>query len=243
MSGHSGDFATEINLIRSAVSIWNNTATTPGYANPALGTGFEDITGTSEKDKLVGGNQKNDIIGGEGADRLIGGAGNDILRGEAGNDHLNGKWGSDNLNGGNGRDTLWGGEHNDKLFGGNGRDELHGGTGDDLMAGGAGNDTLTGGAGRDTFVISVDSTGANTLNGSETITDFDVTYGTGDIVHISWQGGGATPSDIAGAGLALGTNTDGDAVLTDSTDSSIIYLTFEGIAQANLVEATHFDFV
>ena len=91
-------------------------------------------------------------------------------------------------------------------------------------------------------MISVDSTGVNTLNRSDTITDFDVTSGTGDIVHISWQRGGATPNTLAGAGLALGTNCS-NAVLTDSTDTSIIYLTFEGIAQADLVEATHFQFV
>ena len=57
-----------------------------------------------------------------------------------------------------------------------------------MLNGGAGNDTLTGDIGIDTFVISVDGTGANTLNGSDTITDFDVTAATGDIVRISWQG-------------------------------------------------------
>jgi len=40
----------------------------------------------------------------------------------------------------------------------------------------------------------------------------------------------------------LGTNGS-NAVLTDSTDTFNLYLTFEGIAQADLVEATHFDFV
>ena len=79
--------------------------------------------------------------------------------------------------------------------------------------------------------------------GADTITDFDVKATTGDIVRISWQGTGATPSDIAAAGLALGTNTDGDAVLTDSTDTSVIYLTFDRVAQADLVEATHFEIV
>ena len=38
-------------------------------------------------------------------------------------------------------------------------------------------------------------------------------------------------------------NNDLLTVLTDSTDTSTIYLTFEGIAQADLVEATHFEFV
>ena len=84
--------------------------------------------------------------------------------------------------------------------------------------------------------------GGNSNSGSDTITDFDVTATTGDKVHISWQGDGATPTTLAGAGLALGTNGS-NAVLTDSTNTSIIYLTFKGIAQADLVEATHFDFV
>ena len=112
--------------------------------------------------------------------------------------------------------------------------------GSDVLNGGAGNDILGGGEGADIYVIDI---GGTADNGSDTITDFDVTATTGDIVRISWQGTGATPSDIAAAGLALGTNTDGDAVLTDSTDTSVIYLTFDGVAQADLVEATHFEIV
>jgi len=202
-------------------------------------------------DDFLHGNGGNDRLwGGDGNDLLIGGSADDNLRGDAGNDILSGKWGDDGLNGGDGNDKLRGGKGNDTLNGGNGRDNLHGGAGNDILGGGAGrdtlnggagDDTLTGGAGRDTFVISVDGTGANTLNGSDTITDFDVTATTGDIVHISWQGTVTAPSDLAGAGLALGTNGS-NAVLTDSTDTSIIYLTFEGIAQAEL-ETTHFEFV
>ena len=125
---------------------------------------------------------------------------------------------------------------------GSGYVNITGTSGTDHLIGDDSDNTLNGGAGRDTFVISVDGTGANTLNGSDTITDFDVTATTGDIVRISWQGGGATPSTLAGAGLALGTNGS-NAVLTDSAESSIIYLTFDRVAQADLVEATHFDFV
>jgi len=208
-------YASIIDLSDSTATIWNSTSTSL-VSGIALGSGFVNITGTSGADSLRGNDNKNTIESGGGDDRLVGGNDNDHLYGNTGTDTLNGDAGNDTLNGGIGRDTL---------------------------NGGAGDDTLTGGVDSDIFVVSVDSTGANTLNGSDTITDFDVTSGTGDIVHISWQGTGATPSDIAGAGLALGTNTDGDAVLTDSTDTSIIYLTFEGIAQADLVEATHFDFV
>ena len=126
------------------------------------------------------------------------------------------------------------------MIGRDGKDMLFGNDGNDWLYGQAGDDIPESGAGYDFFRIIV---GGDSNNGHDTITDFDVTATTGDIVRISWQGTGATPSDIAAAGLALGTNTDGDAVLTDSTDTSVIYLTFDGVAQADLVEATHFEIV
>ena len=147
------------------------------------------------------------------------------------NDMIYGSDVDDYLVGWNGKDFLYGYAGNDSLYGTNG---------DETLFGGAGNDILGGGEGADIYVIDI---GGTADNGSDTITDFDVTATTGDIVRISWQGTGATPTDIAAAGLALGTNTDGDAVLTDSTDTSVIYLTFDGVAQADLVEATHFEIV
>ena len=165
-----------------------------------------------------------DITGTSVADSLKGSSEANTIRGEGGND------------------LLTGGDDNDWLYGEAGNDTLYGNTGNDRLDGGAGDDTLTGGIGKDTIVISIDSTGANTLNGSDTITDFDVTSGTGDIVQIAWQENSPAPSTLAAAGLALGTNGS-NAVLTDSTDTSIIYLTFEGITQADLAKATHFEFV
>ena len=142
--------------------------------------------------------------------------------------------------GGGGSPVITGTAGADTVTGTAGADTINGGAGSDVLNGGAGNDILGGGEGADIYVIDI---GGTADNGSDTITDFDVTATTGDIVRISWQGTGATPSDIAAAGLALGTNTDGDAVLTDSTDTSVIYLTFDGVAQADLVEATHFEIV
>ena len=142
--------------------------------------------------------------------------------------------------GGGGSPVITGRAGADTVTGTAGADTINGGAGSDVLNGGAGNDILGGGEGADIYVIDI---GGTADNGSDTITDFDVTATTGDIVRISWQGTGATPSDIAVAGLALGTNTDGDAVLTDSTDTSVIYLTFDGVAQADLVEATHFEIV
>ena len=146
-------------------------------------------------------------------------------------------------------DIIYGSDVDDYLVGWNGKDflygyagnaSLYGTNGDETLFGGAGNDILGGGEGADIYVIDI---GGTADNGSDTITDFDVTATIGDIVRTSWQGGGATPSDLEAAGLALDTNTDGDAVLTDSTDTSVIYLTFDGVAQADLVEATHFEIV
>ena len=142
--------------------------------------------------------------------------------------------------GGGGSPVITGTAGADTVTGTAGADTINGGAGSDVLNGGAGNDILGGGEGADIYVIDI---GGTADNGSDTITDFDVTATTGDIVRISWQGNGATPSDIAAAGLALGTNTDGDAVLTDSTDTSVIYLTFDGVAQADLVEVTHFEIV
>ena len=165
---------------------------------------------------------------------------NRILTGTVKANKLVGGDGDDEISGDPGYDRLLGEDDHDWLFGGDGKDMLFGNYGNDWLYVQAGDDILKGGAGYDFFRVTV---GGDSNNGHDTITDFDVTATTGDIVRTSWQGGGATPSDLRAAGLALGTNTDGDAVLTDSTDTSIFYLTFEGIAQADLVEATHFDFV
>ena len=144
-----------------------------------------------------------------------------------------------NITGTSGADSLAGNGETNTINGGGGNDLLQGGGIRDTLNGEEGNDTLTGGAGADTFVIAV---GGNSNSGSDTITDFDVTATTGDKVQIDWRETADAPANLATAGLALGTDTDGNAVLTDSTDTSIIYLTFEGIAQAEL-EATHFEFV
>jgi Ca2+-binding RTX toxin-like protein len=57
------------------------------------------------------------------------------------------------------------------LFGNAGNDVIVGGSGDDLLVGGAGNDNLTGGAGADIFRF------IKFENGSDTITDFNLSEG------------------------------------------------------------------
>lgn len=77
---------------------------------------------------------------------------------------FNGYYGDDIINGGAGADWLEG--HGDI-------DTIDGGGGDDMIAGGSGGDTLTGGSGGDTFIY------RTTVDGGDTITDFDATEGDG----------------------------------------------------------------
>jgi Ca2+-binding RTX toxin-like protein len=102
------------------------------------------------------------------------------VNGLAGNDTIsasnsaartyNGDAGNDVLNGGTNNDILNGGADNDTISGGNGNDTINGGTG---------NDSLTGGGGSDRFVFN------NSLEGIDTITDFDPTA---DLFNVSSSG-------------------------------------------------------
>jgi len=132
-----------------------------------------------------------------GDDLLYGGAGNDVISGDLGNDTLYGDDGNDALEGHEGADFVFGGlgddyisgadvnnittpanrtltptintddGSSDYLDGGAGNDTLLGNDGRDTLIGGAGNDALIGGAGADVF----------TVQGADTITDFDATTG------------------------------------------------------------------
>ncbi len=161
-----------------------------GNGNDALdgGLGADTIYGEAGNDLLYGG---------AGADLLDGGAGLDTASyttssaavnvnletgsasgGDAAGDTL---YGIENLTGSSYDDSLTGnylanqldgGAGNDFLYGNYGDDTLFGGTGNDLLQGGEGNDSLTGGAGTDIFSI-ID--GETTLDGQDTITDFNMT--------------------------------------------------------------------
>lgn len=71
--------------------------------------------------------------------------------------------------GGSANDSLTGGSQNDLLGGGGGNDTLVGNAGDDILAGVAGADSMTGGLGADSF----------TLEGNDTVVDFNSTEGDG----------------------------------------------------------------
>ncbi len=87
-----------------------------GNFEPKLFKGDDDITGSTQNDKLYGFKGNDTMTGRAGDDRMLGGKGNDSLNGNAGNDVLIGNGGSDLLNGGGGKDKLTGGSGNDTFF-------------------------------------------------------------------------------------------------------------------------------
>lgn len=148
-------------------------------------------------DTLIGEAGRDTLIAGGGRDRAEGGGGRDILKGGGGHDRLFGGAGSDRLEGQNGRDRLFGGDGNDTLYGGKADDTLNGGNGSDRLAGGIGNDRLTGGAGADTFIFA-------SGDGSDTITDFDVTADRLDLTALATTWEALTFTETA-QGLTLAT--------------------------------------
>ncbi len=130
--------------------------------------GARNILYAGSGDDLVIGDNGADVLGGGvGSDRLDGNGGHDTLYGAAGNDTLNGNSGNNQIFAGGGNDLLEGGGGDDMMFNGTGTDTVVGGDGSDTLWGGGGDDTLIGGDGSDTFAFAAN-------NGSDTITDFDV---------------------------------------------------------------------
>lgn len=119
------------------------------------------LSGTSDNDRLIGGATRDMIAGFDGADILYGMDGDDVLLGGTGSDQINGNnghdvmfggRGHDRLEGGNGTDQLFGEAHDDRLSGGRGNDEVSGGTGSDWINGGIGDDVLYGGGDGDIII-------------------------------------------------------------------------------------------
>ena len=176
------------------------------------------------------------ITGTSGNDSLTGTAGNDEMFGLDGNDILNGKEGDDLLDGGAGDDSLIAAAGNDQLLGGDGNDRLMGSTGDDVLEGGAGDDELrggddddllTGGLGADTFLFR-----KTNKAGNDTVTDFDLTATTGDVIDVSLFG----ITDFAAFSSGF-TQVGADTLITLSGAGESI--TLSGIDKNDL-EARHF---
>ena len=153
--------------------------------------------------------------------------------------HVIGTAGADNLIGRAISNTiLIGGEGNDRLEGDVGNDCLNGGIGIDTLIGGAGDDDLYGGEGNDIFVITVDGSENNDLNGVDYINGFSLTE---DKIRIKWEGEGPAPTTLAEASLQISFGPDGSALT--HTNARVVYASIYDIYPWDLVEADHFEFV
>ncbi len=88
------------------VSLATTTAQATGGSGTDTVSGFENLTGSANRDRLDGNSGANTLRGGGGSDTLSGSSGNDALYGDAGNDILGGGTGNDVLRGGTGRDVF-----------------------------------------------------------------------------------------------------------------------------------------
>ncbi len=110
---------------------------------------FNEIRGTSQRDRIVGTRLDDNIDGFAGNDWLLGRSGDDRIEGWQGKDWIWGGLGDDILSGGDHHDILHGGKGNDLVFGDNGNDYLFGNRGDDSLLGGRGRDRVWGNSGDD----------------------------------------------------------------------------------------------
>ncbi|MEL6379914.1 MAG: choice-of-anchor Q domain-containing protein [Pseudomonadota bacterium] len=206
--------------------------------------GFDRLFGGTDNDGLFGGDDDdalfgefgNDTLDGQdGDDRLFGGAGFDTLLGNDGNDQLAGDANADNLFGGAGNDTLLGGQGLDRLFGELGNDVLDAGIGNDVIFAGAGFDTLIGGEGDDRLFgnFNWDIFVFADNFGNDTIFDFDVANAF-ERIDLSGVTGIIDFTDLLDNHLSE--NANGDAVITDGTNS----ITVLGVAMGDLTAG---DFV
>jgi len=145
---------------------------------PGIASATDQLYGDDGNDVIKVGNGDTGALldGGDGKDQLYGGLAANVMNGGDGNDYLSGGGGADVMHGGAGDDSLKGGTAATRMFGDEGNDTLQGGTGNEWLSGGNGNDRLSGGAGNDTFVFAANF-------GKDTITDFQNTGGTQDVIQ------------------------------------------------------------
>lgn len=229
------------------------------------GNGFDNtITGNSAANLLTGNAGNDTLSAGAGIDTMTGGIGNDVfyvdntadvvteMTGE-GTDTI---YSSVSLNMASYTETLiltgtaaingTGTSLSNTLTGNTGANNLSGGGGKDYLTGGAGNDTLTGGTGSDTFVY------ASTINGTDTILDFNELNGggeEGDVLRFEgllvggfvYRGadvftGGGDNSEARVVGSQVLVDTNGDA-------SADITITLTNLTSASQIMASDFAWV
>ena len=101
------DSTADVGVTIDLGTLVNGAATTSGgWAAGDTLTGFNNLIGTKEVDRLTGNAEDNTLRGGAGDDTLEGGDGNDTLEGGAGDDTLEGGEGDDTLDGGEGANDL-----------------------------------------------------------------------------------------------------------------------------------------
>jgi Ca2+-binding RTX toxin-like protein len=139
--------------------------------------------------------------------------------------------------GGQGNDTLtlaagfadWvsGDDGNDAISSGDLADVLLGGAGNDTLTGGTGNDTVRGGAGNDTINYTVDSHGADVVDGGADADTLVLTSGSGDqILNVTFNGTsitafeGGTLTNVESVTANLGAGS-GDVLLYESTPGGV----------------------
>ncbi len=101
---YAGSHATEGVTIDLGTLVDGAATASGGWAAEDTLTGFNNLIGTKEVDRLTGNAEDNTLRGGAGDDTLSGGDGNDTLEGGAGDDTLEGGEGADTLDGGDGAD-------------------------------------------------------------------------------------------------------------------------------------------
>ncbi len=184
-------------------------ATCNGLTVTVNGTnGNDTLTGTAGNDVIAGGNGNDTIDGGAGNDVICGGNGQDVIRGGAGNDTIVGDNDNDKLYGEAGDDTISAGNGDDLLDGGAGNDALKANNGDDTLLGGPGTDSAAGENGVDRCVDSESTTGCETIETSEPVSNDPLTEqgpappgevpvdGPDGVRLVIQSAGGITPWDV-----------------------------------------------
>ncbi len=186
----------------------------------------DGVATTSETNaNTLWGGDGNDVVWGADGDDLLGAAlGDDVVHAGGGDDTIyGGKSGQDWIDAGAGDDLAFGGTDNDTVFGGGGADTIYAGSGADVLDGGAGADTLYGGPGNDTIT---GGTGADTLvfvagHGDDIINDFDTGEDTLDLSDTDTDF--ADNDDVVAAATEAVVN-NASGVLIDTGNGNSIFI-------------------
>ncbi len=195
----------------------------------ALSGVYENVVGSTYRDKLVGNSAANLLFGGVGDDSIEGSGGQDTILGGDGDDSVMGSSsGGDTIDGGTGDDTILGGTGgNDSIFGGPGDDSIQGSGGDDTINAGDGNDSVQAGSGGSQSISGGD--GDDTILGGLGSND-TLIGGTGDdsiigggIDETVLGGDGDDTISGGGAGASISAGTGNDSIFGSSGGNDTLF--------------------